>query len=65
MLQLQYLSTKLKKTHIEQILSNYNIKYTTMKKEIENKIEIMIKTFNQDISSYLNNMEEIAEQKQK
>ena len=65
MLQLQYLNTKLKKTHIEQILSNYNIKYTTMKKEIENKIDIMIKTFNQDISSYLNNMEEIAEQKQK
>ena len=65
MLQLQYLNTKLKKTDIEQILSNYNIKYTTMKKEIENKIDIMIKTFNQDISSYLNNMEEIAEQKQK
>ena len=65
MLQLQYLNTKLKKTHIEQILSNYNIKYTTMKKEIENKIDIMIKAFNQDISSYLNNMEEISEQKQK
>ena len=65
MLQLQYFNTKLKKTHIEQILSNYNIKYTTMKKEIENKIDIMIKTFNQDISSFLNNMEDIAQQKQK
>ena len=38
MLQLQYLNTKLQKKHIEQILSNFNIKYTTMKKEIENKI---------------------------
>ena len=65
MLQLQYLNVKLKKNQIEKILSNYNIKYTTMKKEIDNKIDIMIKTFNEDISSFLNNMEEIAEQKQK
>ena len=65
MLQLQYLNTKLKKNHIEQILSNYNIKYITMKNEIESKINTMIKTFNQDISSFLSNLEEIAEQKQK
>ena len=65
MLQSQYLNTKLQKKHIEQILSNYNIKYTTMKNEIENKISIMIKTFNQDISEFLNNMEEIASEKQK
>ena len=65
MLQLQYLNTKLKKNHIEQILSIYNIKYTTMKKEIDNKIDIMIKTFNQDISSFLNNMDDITEQKKK
>ena len=65
MLQLQYLSSKLQKKHIDQILSNFNIKYTTMKNEIENKINIMIKTFNQDISTFLNNMEEIAEEKQK
>ena len=65
MLQLQYLNTKLQKKHIEQILSNFNIKYTTMKKEIENKINIMIKTFNQDISVFLNNIEEIADEKKK
>ena len=65
MLQSQYLNTKLQKKHIEQILSNYNIKYTTMKNEIENKINVMIKTFNQDISAFLNNMEEIANEKQK
>ena len=65
MLQSQYLNTKLQKKHIEQILANYNIKYTTMKNEIESKINIMIKAFNQDISEFLNNMEEIASEKQK
>ena len=65
MLQLQYLNKKLKKTHIDQILSNYNIKYTTMKNEIDDKINIMIKSFTQDISPYLNNIKEIVEQKDK
>ena len=64
MLSIQYLNKRLKKNHIEKILSNYNIKYTTMKKEIENKINIMIKTFTEDISAFLNNMEEVAEQKE-
>ena len=64
MLSLQYLNKRLKKSHIEQIQNNYNIKYTTMKKEIENKINIMIKTFNDDISAFLNNMQDVAEQKQ-
>jgi len=63
MLQLQYF-TKLQKKHIDQILTNYNIKYTTMKNEIENKINLMIKSFNQDISEFLNNMAEIADQRQ-
>ena len=63
MLSLQYLNKRLKKNHIEQILKNYNIKYTTMKNEIENKINIMIKTFTEDISQFLNNLEDIAEQK--
>ena len=64
MLSPQYLNKRLKKNHIEQILTNYNIKYTTMKKDIENKINIMIKTFTEDISAFLNNMEEIAKQKE-
>ena len=65
MLSLQYLNKRLKKSHIEQILANYNIKYNTMKREIDNKINIMIKTFTQDISDFLNNMEEVAEEKEK
>ena len=35
-----------------------------MKNEIENKISIMIKTFTEDISQFLNNLDEVAEQKQ-
>ena len=65
MLSLQYFNNRLKKTHIDKIIANYNIKYTTMKKEIDNKINIMIKTVTQDINSFLTNMEEIAEEKQK
>ena len=65
MLSLQYLNKRLKKSHIEKILANYNIKYTTMKNEIENKINVMIKTFTEDISAFLNNMEEIAEEREK
>ena len=36
-----------------------------MKREIDNKINIMIKTFTQDISAFLNNMEEVVEEKEK
>ena len=35
-----------------------------MKKEIENKINMMIKAFTEDISAFFNNMEEIAEEKE-
>ena len=65
MMQKQYLNTRLTKNHIDKILSNYNIKYMTMKNEIDNKINLMIKAFNQDIYSFLNKFVEIAEQKQK
>ena len=64
-MQKQYLNTRLQKNHIDKILSNYNIKYTTMRNEIDNKINLMIKTFNLDISSFLSKFVEIAEQKQK
>ena len=64
-MQKQYLNTRLTKDHIDKILSNYNIKYMTMKNEIDNKINLMIKAFNQDIYSFLNKFVEIAEQKQK
>ena len=65
MLSSQYFNKRLTKKHIEKILSNYTIKYTTMKKEIENKINMMIKAFTEDISAFFNNMEEIAEEKEK
>ena len=64
-MQKQYLNTRLTKNHIDKILYNYNLKYITMKNEIDNKINLMIKAFNQDIYSFLNKFVEIAEQKQK
>ena len=64
-MQKQYLNTRLTKNNINKILYNYNIKYMTMKNEIDNKINLMIKAFNQDIYSFLNKFVEIAEQKQK
>ena len=65
MLSLQYLNKRLKKDHIEKILENYNIKYTTIRKEIDNKINVMMKTITQDLSAFLNNMEDVAAEKEK
>ena len=65
MLSIQYLNKRLKKNHIEKILENYNIKYTTLKKEIDNKINIMLKTITQDISAFLSNMEDVAAEKER
>ena len=49
MLQKQYYTYKLSKTQIDHILANYNIKYTTMKIEIESKLTNMIQVFLKDI----------------
>ena len=65
MLQSQYYNYGLKNTHINKIIDNYNIKYFTMKNEIEFKINNMIKNFLTDILGFLENIEEIAEQKKK
>ena len=65
MLQLQYYNSCLKNNHIDKIIENYNIKYTTMKNEIEFKMNDMIKNFLTDILGFLENIEEIAEQKKK
>jgi hypothetical protein len=65
MLSIQYLNKRLKKNHIEKILENYNIKYTTLKKEIDSKINIMMKTITQDISAFLTNMEDVAAEKER
>ena len=65
MFQLQYYNSSLKNNHINKILNNYQIKYTQIKNEIESKVNQMIKFFLKDISVYLQNIEEIAEQKKK
>ena len=65
MLQNQYYNSKLSKNHIEKILSNYNIKYNTMKNEIDAKLNNMIKLFINDIKAFLENIEEISNERKK
>ena len=65
MLQKQYYTYKLSKTQIDHILANYNIKYTTMKTDIESKLANMIQVFLKDIFAFLENIEEIASEKDK
>ena len=60
MIQLQYYNKGLTKNQIEQILSNYNLKYTTLTKEINSKLNSLIKTVLNDISPFLENIEEIS-----
>ena len=65
MFQMQYYNSCLKNNHINKILNNYRIKYTQIKNEIESKINHMIKLFLKDVLVYLQNIEEVAEQKHK
>ena len=65
MLQSQYYNLKLSKTHIEKILTNYTIKYNTMKNEIDAKFNNMIKLFVNDIRAFLENIEEISNERKK
>ena len=65
MLQNQYYNSKLTKNHIEKILANYNIKYNTMKNEIDAKFNSMIKLFINDIKAFLENIEEISNERKK
>lgn len=65
MLQLQYYNHKLSKNHIEKILTNYNIKYNTMKNEIDSKINSFIKLCVNDIRLFLENIEEISNERKK
>ena len=44
MLQIQYYNKGLSKTQIEQIIKNYNIKYTRLTNEINLKLNSIIKT---------------------
>ena len=65
MLQNQYYNSKLSKNHIDKILGNYNIKYNTMKKEIDAKFNNMITLFVNDIRAFLENIEEISNERKK
>ena len=62
MIQLQYYNKGLTKNQIEQILNNYNLKYTTLTKEINSKLNSLIKTVLNDISPFLENIEEISKE---
>ena len=65
MVHLQYYNSVIKNNHINKILNNYRIKYSQIKNEIELKLSQMMKLFLKDILSFLENLEEVAEQKQK
>ena len=65
MLQNQYYNSKLTKDHIEKILTNYSIKYNTMKNEIDAKFNSMIKLFINDIKAFLENIEDISKERKK
>ena len=60
MIQLQYYNKGLSKAQIEQILKNYNLKYTTITNEINLKLNSLIKTVLNDISPFLENIEYLS-----
>ena len=62
MLQIQYYNKGLSKTQIEQIIKNYNIKYTRLTNEINLKLNSIIKTVLNDITPFLENIEYLAKQ---
>ena len=65
MLQSQYYNRKLTENQIEKILKNYNIKYETMKLEINAKLESMIKSFVNDLRGVMREMEEMKNERKK
>ena len=65
MIQLQYYNSILKNNQINQILDNYKLKYSLVVKEIESKVNKMMKLFLEDILIFLENIEEVTEQKHK
>ena len=65
MLHLQYYNSLLKNKHIGKILNNYKLRYLRTVNEIESKVNEMVKLFLKDILAFLENIEEVAEQKHK
>ena len=65
MIHLQYYNSVLKNNHINKILNNYKLKYSRFVNEIESKVNEMMKLYLKDILAFLENIEEVAEQKHK
>ena len=65
MLQQQYFNSKLTKNQIDGIMNNFNIKYTTVKNEIDAKLNNLLKLFLNDIQPFLDNLEEISKERKK
>ena len=65
MLRLQYYNSVVKNNHINKILNNYKLKYSRIVNEIESKVNEMMKLYLKDILAFLENIEEVAQQKQK
>ena len=65
MLQQQYFSRKLTKNQIDGILNNFSIKYTTVKNEIDAKLNNLLKLFLNDIQPFLDNLEELSKERKK
>ena len=61
----QFYNSSLTKAQIDKILNNYSIKYNTFKNEIDSKINNIIKLFLSDILAFLENIEEISNEKKK
>lgn len=65
MLQLQYYNSNLNKSQINSILENYKMKYTGIKNEIDVKVNNFFKLVIKDILAFLENIEEVVDQKKK
>ena len=64
MFQVQYLNQALNKNQIERIISNYNIKYTTLKREINNKIDHLIDIMLKDLSQFYEGIQQNSKDKE-
>jgi len=64
MFQVQYLNQALNKNQIERIISNYNIKYTTLKREINLKIDHLIDIMLKDLSQFYEGIQQNSKDKE-
>ena len=64
MFQVQYLNQALNKNQIERIISNYSIKYTTLKREINIKIDHLIDIMLKDLSQFYEGIQQNSKDKE-